>query len=374
MDRSREIIKTSAVGVAGNMFLAVFKLIIGFAANSVSIKADAVNNAADSLSSVITIIGARLSERDPDRKHPFGYGRVEYLSSLFIGLLIVYAGMLAVVESAKRIIHPEPNEYSAVTMIIVAAAIIVKIVMGIYTKKRGDELDSVALQASGKDAMNDSAASAATLAAAVVYVTTGVSIEAYVALIISFLIIKNGIETLHNTISSLLGEPVDVELAAAVKKSILSFPEVDGVFDITIHNYGTEKLIGSAHIEVPDGLTAAWVDNLQRAITKKVLEDTGIEMLGITIYAVNSTDEEAIAMRENVRRLAEENKEVRAMHGFYLDKVDRVISLEAETDFECEDNNAVKEDLISRIRKEYPGYEVNVKVNHNIEDSDPETH
>lgn len=368
MNRSREIIRTSLVGVAGNVFLSVFKLIIGFSANAVSIKADAINNAADGLSSVITIIGTRLSEREPNRKHPFGYGRVEYLSSLFIGLMIVYAGMVSIVESAKRIIHPEPNHYSALTMVVVVIGILIKIVMGIYTKRRGTELDSVALEASGIDALNDSVASGATLAAAIVYIVSGLSVEAYVALIISFLIIKNGVSTLRETISTLVGEQVDVELAAAVKRSILSFPEVDGVFDVTIHNYGKEKLLGSAHIEVPDGLTAAWVDNLQRAITKKVLEDTGVEMLGITIYAENSRDKEAIRMRESVLKLAGENPAVRSVHGFYLDKVDKVISLEAETDFDSDDSNAVREDLISRIHKNYPGYDINVKINHYIDE------
>ena len=368
MNRNKEIIRTSMVGVAGNLFLAAFKFAVGFVSNAVSIQADALNSASDALSSVITIIGAKLSGRDPDRKHPFGYGRIEYLSSLFIGLLIVYAGMVSIVESVKRILHPQASEYSVGTMVIITAAILVKILIGVYTKHRGEELESVALKASGKDALNDSIASAATLAAALVYVLSGVSIEAYVALAISFLIIKNGAETLHDTVSTLLGERVDVELASAVKRSILSFPEVDAVFDIIIHNYGREKLIGSAHIEVPDRITAAWVDNLQRAITKKVLQDTGVEMLGITIYAVNSRDEEAIRMRENVRQLAEENEAVRSMHGFYLDKVDMVISFEAEIDFGAGDSNAIRRDLIERIGNVYPGYAVNVKVNHNIDE------
>jgi len=120
-------------------------------------------------------------------------------------------------------------------------------------------------------------------------------------------------------------------------------------FDITIHNYGPEKLIGSAHIAIPDSLTAAWVDNLQRAITKKVYEDTGVEMLGITIYAVNSADTEAIAVRESVRKLAEQNPSVRAVHGFYLDKVDKVISFEAETDFNSGDEDLICQDLLQRI-------------------------
>lgn len=373
MNRNSEIIKTSIVGVIGNLILAIFKIIIGFASNSVSIKADALNNAGDSLSSIITIIGTRLSERDANQKHPFGYGRIEYLSSLFIGLLIVLAGMISTIESIKRIIHPEANDYSLLTLGIIAGAILVKLAIGFYTRNRGEALESVPLIASGKDALNDSIASGATLAAGIIYNLSGIGIEAYVALVISFLIIKNGFETLFNTLSSLLGEQADISLARAIKRSILTFPEVEDVFDLTIHNYGPEKLIGSAHIAIPDSLTAAWVDNLQRAITKKVYEDTGVEMLGITIYAVNSTDTEAIAVRESVRKLAEQNPNVRAVHGFYLDNVDKVISFEAETDFNSGDEDLICQDLLQRVGSEYPDYDINVTINHNIDDPESES-
>ena len=191
--------------------------------------------------------------------------------------------------------------------------------------------------------------------------------EAFVGLFISLLIIKNGAETLNETVNSLLGERVDVRLAAAVKKSILSFPEVEGVFDLTIHNYGKQKIIGSAHIEVPESLTAMWIDNLQRAITGKVLADTGIEMLGITIYAVNSRDQKAIEVRETVRKIVMEDPAVIIMHGFYLNKVDKTISLEVETEFDAVDSSLLRTRLKKSIQEEYPGYDIDLKVQHNID-------
>ena len=282
-------------------------------------------------------------------------------------MLILYAGVGEILSSIRRISHPEPNDYSVWSLVIVAAEVLVKICMGRYTVRRGKALDSEALQASGKDAMTDSIASAATLAAALVYMGTGIGIEAYVGLFISCLIIKTGMETLHETVSSLLGEQVDAQLASAVKKSILSFPEVNGVFDLAIHNYGKEKLIGSAHIEIPDALTAAWVDNLQRAITSKVLADTGIEMLGITIYAVNSSDTETVAMRESIRKIAEENRTIRGVHGFYLDRVDKTISFDAEVDFDSIDRMAIRDSLIQRVQEQYPGYEIHLNIHHSID-------
>lgn len=199
MNRSEEIIKTGFVGIACNVFLAVFKFAVGLLSNSVSIRMDALNNLTDALSSVITIVGTKLSERKPDRKHPFGYGRIEYLTSLMIGIFILYAGFGALRESVFRIIHPEPVDYSVRSLVIVAAAVIVKILLGLYTSKRGRLLDSAALAASGHEALIDSVTSAATLVAALIYVFSGASIEAYVGAVIAILIIKAGADLLRET-------------------------------------------------------------------------------------------------------------------------------------------------------------------------------
>lgn len=162
-NRNRMIIRTSVIGIAGNLFIAVFKLIAGIAANSVSIVTDAINNISDGLSAAITIIGTRLSEKEPDREHPFGYGRIEYLSSMCIGVLILYAGFDAMRSSVLRILNPQPNHYSAITLIIVATGMVIKLMIGFHTRKKGRELSSESLIASGQDAINDSFGSAAIL-------------------------------------------------------------------------------------------------------------------------------------------------------------------------------------------------------------------
>jgi cation diffusion facilitator family transporter len=360
MNRSKEIIRTSCIGIACNILLSAFKFAVGIFANSVSIRTDALNNLTDALSSVITIVGTRLSEKEPDRKHPFGYGRIEDITSLLIGIIILYAGIEAIRHSVNRIIHPEPVEYTKYTLIIVTAAIAVKIILGLYTCSRGRKLESAALIASGKDALFDSVTSAATLIAALVYMYAGKSIEAYVGLAIALLIVKTGIDTIRETVSTILGERVDLELASRVKAAISSFPEVEGVFDLVIHSYGREKLIGSASIEVADSLTAAWIDNLQRAIAQKVMEDTGVEMLGLTIYAVNSKDEEAVRIRETIRKMAAENSNVIGIHGFYIDKVDRDIKFHVVTDYGCGDARAAARELKERIGKVYPDYNIRV--------------
>ena len=271
MSRNKAIVRTSVVGIGANLFLAAFKLAAGLAANSVSVLADAINNFSDMLSSLITIIGTRLLEKEPDRRHPFGYGRIEYLASLLIGMIIVYAGIDALRRAVDRILHPEASAFSALTLLVISVAVLIKIGIGLYTKKRGKALDSHALTASGIDALSDAAVSASTLAAALVFLVARVNIEAWVAAAISLLIIKTGLETLRETVGALLGERVDTGLAHAVRNAICSFPEIEGVYDIVIHSYCKDRLLGSAHVELSDPFTVAWVDNLQRAVTRKVL-------------------------------------------------------------------------------------------------------
>ena len=249
MDREKQIIKTSIVGIIANIALASFKAVVGLLSRSVAITLDAVNNLSDALSSIITIIGTKIANKKPDKKHPLGHGRVEYLSTLVISIIILYAGVTALIESVKKIIHPEVPDYSAAAIIIVTVAIFVKIFLGLYVKKKGNEYKSDALIASGTDALFDSIISTATLVAAIVFIITGFSLESYLGVIISLIIIKSGFEMIRETISEILGERVDADIARKVKSIIKEFPDVYGAYDLWTRNanwFGTYR--GSRNI------------------------------------------------------------------------------------------------------------------------------
>lgn len=370
LTRNQSIIRTSLVGVAGNLILAVIKFIIGALANSVSIIADAINNVADTLTSIVTIIGTKLSEKQPNSKHPFGYGRVEYLSSLIIGVVILYVGISELNRSLRHIIHPEESDYSALMLIIIAIAVVVKYAVGFYTKKRGKALDSEPLKASGEETLHDVLMSGATLVAALVYVKTGVSIEAWVAAVISLLIIKTGLETIMVTVGSILGRSADIETARAVKESILSFPEIEDVYDIVIHSYGKERRYGSAHVEVPDVFKVGWIDNLQRAVMRKVREDTGVEMLGLSIYAINTRNQRVIEAREKVQKIVDETEGAIRMHGFYVDYIDKSINCEVVANFKVKDTESLRETLVQKVLELYPDFEVIIKIIHDFTESE----
>lgn len=320
--REQRIIRTSIIGIIANVLLAGFKAAVGLISHSVAITLDAVNNLSDALSSLITIIGTRLAQKAPDKKHPLGYGRIEYLSATIISVIVLYAGVTSFIESVKKIMHPEASDYSAVALLIISVAVAVKILLGTYVRRVGREVSSDSLVASGSDALFDSVISASTLAAAILYLTVGIRVEAWLGAAISVIIIRSGIDLLRGTTSEILGERINHELARNVKKTINSFPEVEGAYDLIIHSYGPEKLIGSVHIAVPESMTVGELDHLERAIVLKVMEETQVVMAGISVYSI-SRSPRAREVESAIRDYVMTQPGVLQMHGFYLDEQEK---------------------------------------------------
>ena len=367
-NRDSIIIRTSILGIIANVFLAGFKAAVGMAAHSVAIVMDAVNNLSDALSSLITIIGTKLAGRAPDRKHPLGHGRTEYLSAAIISVIVLYAGVTALIESVKKILHPETPEYTKVTLIIVAVAVIVKILLGLYVKRTGQRVDSDALVASGSDAMFDSIISASTLVAALIFLTTGKSLESWLGAVIALFIIKAGIEMLRETFSSIIGERIPAETSAAVKEAINSFEEVNGAYDLILHNYGPERLIGSVHIEVPDTLTAHRLDELQRAIGRKVYQETGVIMTGISVYAKNTQNEAYKEMEEFARKTAFSFEHVMQIHGFYVDEPEKRVTFDVIVGYEEKDRAGIIDQIRAKMQEKYPDYTFYITLDYDISD------
>ncbi|MBR4760494.1 MAG: cation transporter [Lachnospiraceae bacterium] len=361
-NRNRIIIRTSVIGIAANILLAAFKAVIGITANSIAIVMDAVNNISDAASSVITIIGTKLAGKEPDKKHPFGYGRIEYLSAMIISVIVLYAGITAFVESVKKIIHPETPDYSIVSLVVVGVAVLVKIVLGSYVKKVGTKVNSDSLINSGDDAVLDSVISASTLAAAVVYLIFQISLEAWLGAIIAVVIIKAGLDMLKDTLSKILGERVDAELARDIKATVSGFEEVNGVYDLVMHNYGPDSYNGSVHIEVPDTLSADDLDKLLRKIQMKVYKDHNVILTAIGVYSYNTQDPVAVAAREKVSKLVTGVPGVIQMHGFYIDKAEKTIRFDFVVSFEAEDRSAVYREVCERVQKEYPDHTLQIAM------------
>ncbi len=368
VNREKTIVRTSMIAIATNLLLVAFKATVGFISNSIAIILDAINNLSDALSSVVTIIGARLGARQPDRKHPLGYGRVEYLSSMAVSILVLYAGITALIESIKKIISPEAASYGTASLIIMAVAIAAKILLGSYVKKQGEKVDSGALVASGSDALFDAVLSASVLVSALIYLFWGLSLEAYVGVIISGFIIKAGLEMLMETLNDIIGRREDTSTIRELKKIICEEKQVRGAYDVALFNYGPNRNYGAVHIELPDNLSVDDVDRIIRRVQHNVLEKTGIILTGISVYSYNTSDNEAAKMRNAVAKKVLEHDWALQIHGFYVDFEKKEIRFDTVISFDV-DRLEVLEILHREISELYPGYEVYITPDIDVNDN-----
>ena len=358
-DREKVIVRTSVIGIVTNLLLAGFKAVVGILSHSIAITLDAVNNTSDALSSVITIVGAKLGGKAPDKKHPLGYGRIEYLSSMIVAAIILYAGITSAVESVKKIIHPEVADYSTASLVIVAVAIAVKLILGSYVKKQGEKANSGALTASGSDALFDAVLSASVFASAVIFMIWQISLEAYVGVLIAIVIIKAGIEMMSETVSDILGQRADPALVREIKSLIAQEPEVMGAYDLVINNYGPNKNYASVHMELPDTMTVEELDRLTRRVEAKVFLATGVILTGVGVYSHNTGTGEEADIRNAVQKIVLSHDWALQMHGFYADTESRTIRFDAVVSFDIKPREAVRM-LREEVCALYPEYTVSI--------------
>lgn len=365
--REKTIVKTSIIGIVTNLILVAFKAFVGLMSNSIAVILDAVNNLTDALSSVITILGAKLGAKQPDKKHPYGYGRIEYLSSMVVAAIVMYAGITSFVESVKKIITPEAADYGAVSIIIISVAIAVKLVLGMFVKKQGEKVKSGALTASGADALFDAILSASVLASAIIFLIWGISLEAYVGVVISGFIIKAGLEMMGDTLNDIIGSREDSETTRELKRVICEEENVLGAYDVMLFNYGPNKNYGSVHIELPDTMTVEETDRITRRIQVNVFQKTGIILTGIGVYSFKTSDDEAAQIRNNIQKTVLSHDWALQMHGFYADTVNKTIRFDVVISFDMDRKEAI-ELLNGEVCDLYPEYEIAIVPDTDVAD------
>ena len=364
-DREKIIIRTSIIGIIANIFLAGFKAIIGILSNSIAIVLDAVNNLSDAMSSVITIIGAKLGARRADKAHPLGHGRVEYVSSMLVAAIVFYAGITSLVESIKKVINPEVANYNFVDLFIITVAIVVKLILGKYVKAQGEKVNSGALIASGSDALFDAVLSASVLASAIIFLIFGISLEAYVGVVISFVIIKASIEMMRETLDDLIGHRTEAEVSRRIKAILSEEPDVRGAYDLVLFDYGPNKSYGAVHLELPDVMTVDEVDILTRRVQMRVYEDTGVILAGISVYSYNTKNELAAQMRKEIQKIVLAHEWALQMHGFYLEG--KTIRFDVVLSFNVAQKEALNI-LVNELKNLYPEYTLQILPDVDITD------
>ena len=346
--REKEIIKTSFIGIVGNFFLVMFKAFVGIIAGSISIIMDAVNNFTDALSSIITIIGTKLSAKKPNKKHPYGYGRIEYITSTLIAMFILFAGGMAIYESIKSIIDYFKNgtmpTFEIYSIIIIASMIVVKVLIGLFFMNKGKRIDSDALKASGMDALFDSILSTSTLIGIFIAKYLGFYVEGYLGIAIGLFILKSGFEVLKESLSSMIGDRFDKEYVLNIKNEISKIDGVNGTYDLILNSYGHNKNIGSVHIGVSDTLSAKEIQAIERTITGMMYYKYNTIMT-VGIYAENFSDDFTNNTYKSILEIINKYKTVLETHGFYIDNEQKTINFDLVISFDDEKPNETIESI-----------------------------
>ncbi len=360
-NRQRIIIRTSIIGIVTNLVLVAFKMTVGLIAASNAIVLDAVNNLTDVFSSVVTIVGTKLAARRPDREHPYGHGRYEYLAALVVGAIIFSVGAFALVESIPKVFHPELADYSLASIIVISAAVLVKIFLGLYVKSVGRAQDSASLLASGLDAMFDAVLSFSTLIGIFSTMFFQVSLDGILGVIISLFIIKTSLEILSNSVLDIIGGRSDPGLSRKLHSFVCSFPEVSGAYDLILHDYGPGAYMGSIHIQVPDRLTAKDIHRLTSEISQGALSRYNVT-LTVGIYAENSQTKAHQAMRRHLEEIIEHYPAVLQSHGFYVDDQRKLVTFDLVIDYFYREKLKLKNRIVREFRRAYPEYRCRVTL------------
>ena len=356
---SREgiITTTSGLCILANFFIASIKVVVGLLSSSIAIISEGVNNASDVLTSLLTLIGTRLAGKHPDEKHPFGYGRIEYLTSLVIAVLILIAGAEMLLGSAKRIFEPADLSISYIDLAIVAVSAVVKFFLGNYAIKMGKKADSGALEAVGLENRSDAFVSTVTIASALIFVLFHISLDAWAGLFTSAMILKAGIVVLSRTVSELLGRPGEKELAQRLYRKIRATDGVLNAADMMLHNYGPDAWSGSVNLEIDHKKTVGEIYQFLHALQLRIMHEDHVTMV-FGVYAVDGDDPQSRQLRRNIGQFIREQPHVKSFHAVYTEPESRKIYCDFVVDYELMDWEPIKEEFLAYMDQLYPGHEI----------------
>lgn len=353
-----------AVGIFGNLCLFAGKFIAGLASNSIAITADAFNNLSDAGSSIITLIGFQMAGQKPDPDHPFGHGRIEYVSGLLVSVIILLMGLELLKSSAAKILHPAELTFSPIIMAILLISILVKCYMFYYNRSLGKKLDSSAMLATGTDSLSDAIATAVVLLSTLVSHYTGLSIDGWCGVAVGLFICYAGLNAARDTINPLLGQAPDKEFVQQVNNIVMAHDEVIGVHDLIVHNYGPGRVLISLHAEVPsDGdilLLHDVIDTIEHELRSTLNCHAVIHMDPVLIG-----DEKTERLKELVKGYLREIDASLTMHDFRIvtgpSHTNLIFDVVTPYDFSLSDTELVA--LIDKkVKQENPNYFVVVDV------------
>jgi len=356
-NRESIITMTSGLGIFTNIVMALVKVIIGTMASSIAIVSEGVNNAADVLSAVIALVGSKLAQKHPDEKHPFGYGRIEYLVSLTISVLIIVTGVEMIISSVELIFHPEELSINYLALAVVAGSAVIKFILGTYTIAMGKKADSGALIGVGLDGRNDAFASIITIVSSVAFLVFHISLDAYAGILVSLLIFKAGVELLLETVGDLIGRPGEQELAVALYKEIRGTEGIISAVDMMLHNYGPDKWSGSVNVEIDHNKSVGEIYEFLHELQLRIMHEHNVTMV-FGVYAVDNDHEKIVELRTRIASFVRAHEHVTSYHAVYMTEKEMRIYCDFIVDYKLKDWDLVREEFVKYLNEFYPEYEI----------------
>ena len=345
------------VGICFNLILFTTKALAGLFSHSIAITADAFNNLSDAASSIITLVGFRMAGQKPDSDHPFGHGRIEYISGLLVSILIVLMGFELVKSSVSKIFHPEAPDYSPVIIGILVFSIVVKCYMALYNRRIGTRISSVAMKATAIDSLSDVVATTVVLIGTIVSAASGIIIDGYCGVLVGMFILYSGFVAAKDTISPLLGQPPEPELVQQINDIVLSYDNVIGIHDLIVHNYGPGRTLISLHAEVPaDGNIITLhdtIDTIEHELRRKLNCNAVIHMDPV------SSDPETLSLKAEVSGYLDQIDPKLSMHDFRIVKgpthTNVIFDIVIPYDYPVSDQE-VMDSITKRIQTNHPDF------------------
>ena len=361
-DRENKIVRTTLLGIVLNLIIAAIKVAIGLISHSVAIISDGANNATDTLSSFVTLLGLKLGAKKPDKGHPLGHGRFEYLSALGVSFIILVTAFSLFKNSVNSILNKSELEIPLFMILIIALTVVLKVILWRINKSVGEKNDSEALIASSKDALSDCLSATITIASSLLSPYTTLPLDGIAGIIVSLFILYGGITSLKTTVSSILGERPEKKDVERIRAIINKHPPLHGGYDVMIHQYGPEKKIGTCNVEVPSDATAEKIYDAMTDAQKEIADEMGI-YLTLGMYAVNDTDPTVIKMKEDVLEILKcIDKSVLSMHGFHIHFKHKLVHFDVVVAFSLKDRADFAkraQEVLSKCYKDYT-FEFNI--------------
>lgn len=365
--REKYGILSGIIGIIVNLILFIIQIILGVLTNSIAIIANAINNLTDVTSSLVTIISFKLSSKPADKEHPFGHGRIEYISALIISFLILAVGFEFVKSSFQRILHPEPLKFSLITLIIMIIAIPLKLWLSYFNKSLGKLIDSSTIQATATDSLNDAAILIGLVISILVSYFTHISIDGYVGMIIAVFIIISGISFIKETLNPLLGEAPDPKLVEEIRAGVLSYDYISGVHDLIIHNYGPGRSMASLHAEVPCNMSIMKIHDVIDTAEKELSKKLNMFIV-IHMDPICNDSAEVIYTKNSVLNILKDFPIVESLHDFRIvgEGKSRSIIFDIVIDFDNkiseEEQKILKDNISEAVKEKNHGYNTVITV------------